>query len=326
MASARDDAARHCRLPNITSSTDVAAVRAFDTVEFVHIHKCGGISFEEEVPQMLCKGPCVHRMADLTRDVCCLSRPLDGLCDTLRKTLTKFHTRPRYISAFEEFGAYRMPWDNALKVAMVRQPYSRWVSEQIYKCRTAAGGNASVMYHMSDALAHAHPDHDHAIRNKIALGLLPPALVQELLHWRPIDRHPKEWEAARVRHTKQVDEAIAALGFVGVMEEYSLSLCLFAFRLQHLLVDGASWLCRRCCVVTSIVRPRNVATAASCPRAIEFTAEDQRLYAAWHNADEVTYASALRRFHAEVADATRRNWDGAPRACRCEFLAMGMTR
>ena len=69
-----------------------------EMIEFVHIHKCGGSTFNQIVPAALCTND-THRCTDPT---CCLVRPSDP---GLPEALAKVRVPPKYVSAKEEFSA-----------------------------------------------------------------------------------------------------------------------------------------------------------------------------------------------------------------------------
>ena len=106
-------------VPQATDDTSEAyhASRTFAndrkaSLEFVHVHKCGGMTFNRVAPRFVC-GTSACR-----NSTCCVVRPHNP-------SLYELEYRPRYGAAFEELDAYRLPWStpHVHKAAMAREPF-----------------------------------------------------------------------------------------------------------------------------------------------------------------------------------------------------------
>ena len=66
---------------------------------------------------------------------CCVMRQRPALLPILASW--PFDALPRFLSSFEEFDAYVLPWvvGQTFKAVMVRRPYERWLSEAMFECR-----------------------------------------------------------------------------------------------------------------------------------------------------------------------------------------------
>ena len=112
------------------------------TLEFVHVHKCGGMTFSHVAPGVVCpsafdEGPCggcvspwgykkhPKTMAAWDGEACgapcCVMRQRPSL-PALLDAWPFPGTPPRFVSAFEEFDAFGLPWvaGETYKAVMVR--------------------------------------------------------------------------------------------------------------------------------------------------------------------------------------------------------------
>ena len=122
-------------VPQVADNTAEAyhAAQTFATdrkasLEFVHVHKCGGMTFNRVAPKFVCG------TSNCRNGTCCVVRPHNP-------SLYDLEYRPRYGSAFEELDAYRLPWQqHVYKAAMAREPFSRYRSEVGFECSYKRAG------------------------------------------------------------------------------------------------------------------------------------------------------------------------------------------
>ncbi|KAJ1445266.1 hypothetical protein M885DRAFT_550502 [Pelagophyceae sp. CCMP2097] len=334
-----------------------AAVGA--TVEFVHIHKCGGLTFNAVVPRVICGAgsKCLGgfnavQWQSLRAAPCCVVRP-DDIASRLAELAARYATPPRFVSSRDEASAFSLPWKRGktFKAVMVREPYARWVSEQQYRCRQDGAKPVNV----APVLRRGKPPKDapnaaedtwawrSTVRNRIAEGVVPlDVLGKSAETGAPLD-------GARLDAAKH---ALYAFAFVGVVEEYERSMCLFARTFEG---NETAVVCEFCCVhmpnaearaentearadgrrakagaphVDSAVPrvnaavPRVNAAAATddgaCRAAVTLTDADADAYAESHAADRAVYAAARAIFDARWAAAAR--WGPTAGACGCRFM------
>ena len=268
-------------------------------VEFVHIHKCGGQTFNRVIPDLLCgeHGTVMKTCKDPT---CCLVRPPGPFPEALKETNG---STLKFASAHEEFSAYAMPWTNrTLKATMVRRPFERWVSELQYSCRT----RDSPILRVSEALGSSSLEHS-TKRNRIAQGLIPPVVLGD----------------ARLTGDHltgvQFDAAVAALrsfAFIGVLEHYDRSVCLFA------RTFAPSRVCDVCCDHVPGIPRINIANNDTRCNAGHLLAspDDRRLYDAIHTADQQVFGIARAIFEKRWELANAQAWGNDPIGCACNFL------
>ena len=131
------------------------------TLEFVHVHKCGGMTFSHVAPGVVCpsafdEGPCggcvspwgykkhPKTMAAWDGEACgapcCVMRQRPSL-PALLDAWPFPGTPPRFVSAFEEFDAFALPWvaGETYKAVMVRDRRAGLVFAKLQKCDSHRG-------------------------------------------------------------------------------------------------------------------------------------------------------------------------------------------
>ena len=272
------------------------------SLEFVHVHKCGGTTFNEVAPAFVCATDacgCRHGRWNATQcgQPCCMVRPR-------HPSLYDLAVRPRYGSAFEELDAFRLPWGRHIfKAAMVREPFARYRSEVGYECSAKHAGPPPSY---EEALGTPYW-RGRAKRNRIAQGLVHGAVLGK-----------EGWSGegfSGLRFEAMVD-GLRAFAFLGIVEAYDASLCLLA----RTLASEQTQVCGACCRHERRLNVHaNANTNASC--AAPSSQEDAHLYAATHRADRQVYDVAARIFGARWDRAQREGWGATPGACGCDFVA-----
>ena len=274
------------------------------TLEFVHVHKCGGSTFNKVVPVLLCgKNDDVILSRGRLDPGCCLVRPSPSLVEALEKWT--FARPPRYVSAKEEFSAYVLPWSprQTFKAIMVRRPFERWVSEMLFACRVRGEDPLRVELALNGSQA------EHGTRrNRLAQGLIPPAVLGDSL---------KSGDALKDKRLRAAIGSAHAFAFIGIVEAYDRSICLFA----RTFLEARS-VCHFCCDGNDALprvkaKPENNAT---CDANI-YTDEDRHIYDAIHAADYQAYDIATHIFERRWDFAEKHKWGNADaHSCQCRFL------
>lgn len=247
---------------------------ASSSMEFVHVHKSGGTTFNHVASTALCGNQC--------SEPCCVIRPTD--VSKLKEA--------RFFSALQEFSAYVLPW-NVFKVVMVRRPWQRWVSETVFGCHTKNWTVRSV----GDAYAH----NDRSVRwNRLADGLVPPSVL---------GKKRLTGDALTSEEEGVARKAIYAFAFVGVLEAYDRSMCLFARTFAQ------DQVCKLCCQTTPHYNARRDDKDVC---RYEFSESDRILYESRHAADIQTYQIAKATFDARWDIASSQRWSSD--LCRCKFV------
>jgi len=266
------------------------------------------------VPFLLCGGETVKvknatqphwleaKIKKCEDETCCLVRPKPSLPAAFaarEKTV-------RYASAREEFSAYEMPWrdeggSDVRKLTMIRKPYDRWTSEMLYACRLRGEKPRRVAEAFNFSATRKS-----VARNRIAQGLVPPvALGKSGLTGDALTG--SALEAAR--------GALRSFAFVGVVEHYDRSMCLFA----RTFLPKTRPICDLCCDHTPHVPHVNAEAAEECDGSV-YTEEDRALYDETHAVDRQVYDIALRIFERRWTIAQDHRWGADPDLCRCTFL------
>ena len=221
------------------------------SLEFVHVHKCGGMTFNRVAPRFVCG------TSNCRNSTCCVVRPHNP-------SLYELEYRPRYGAAFEELDAFRLPWStpHVYKAAMAREPFSRYRSEVGFECSYKHAGRPPSY---SEALRIPYWKW-HAQRNRISQGLV---------HGAVLGRSGFTGDAFAGLRKEAMENGLRAFAFLGLVEAYDASLCLLARTVSPQSVCGA------CCAHTKhpVV---NGNTNRSC--VAPSSKEDEALYASTHAA------------------------------------------
>ena len=209
-------------VPQSTDDTSEAyhAARTFSTdrkasLEFVHIHKCGGMTFNRVAPRFVCG------TSNCRNSTCCVVRPHNP-------SLYELEYRPRYGAAFEELDAFRLPWStpHVYKAAMAREPFSRYRSEVGFECSYKHAGRPPSY---GEALRLPYWRW-HAQRNRISQGLVHGAVLGDS------GRTGASFAGLR---KEAMENGLRAFAFLGIVEAYDASLCLLARTVAPQSVCGA---------------------------------------------------------------------------------------
>jgi len=268
------------------------------SLEFVHVHKCGGTTFNRVAPTFVCAADacgCNGRWnVSKCAPPCCVVRPR-------APSLYELTKRPRYGSALEEQDAFRLPWGTHIfKAAMVREPFARYRSEVGYECSAKRAGPPPSY---EEALRRP-AWRGRARRNRIAQGLVHPSVL---------GKEGGSGEGFSGVRFEVMTNGLRAFAFLGMVEAYDASLCLLARTLASDKVCGA------CCRHERRMPVANANTNASC--AAPAAPGDAHLYAATHGADRQVYDAAARIFGARWDRARREGWGATPAECGCVFVA-----
>ena len=208
-------------VPQVSDDTAEAyrASRTFSTdrkasLEFVHVHKCGGMTFNRVAPKFVCG------TSNCRNGTCCVVRPHDP-------SLYDLAYRPRYGSAFEELDGFRLPWgQHVYKAAMARIPFSRYRSEVGFECSYKRAGRPPSY---NEALRLPYWKW-HAQRNRISQGLVHGAVLGD---------SGRTGAAFTGLRRDVMEDGLRAFAFLGVVEAYDASLCLLARTVSPQSVCGA---------------------------------------------------------------------------------------
>ena len=281
-------------VPQVSDDTAEAyrASRTFSTdrkasLEFVHVHKCGGMTFNRVAPKFVCG------TSNCRNGTCCVVRPHDP-------SLYDLAYRPRYGSAFEELDGFRLPWgQHVYKAAMAREPFSRYRSEVGFECSYKRAGRPPAY---PEALRLPYWRW-HAQRNRISQGLVHGAVLGD---------SGRTGAAFTGLRRDVMENGLRAFAFLGIVEAYDASLCLLARTVSPQSVCGA------CCAHnTHPVVNGNKNTSCVAPS----TKEDETLYASTHTADGQVYEVVKRIFEERWRRAMREGWGATPEKCGCAFVA-----
>lgn len=254
------------------------------TIEFVHIHKCGGMTFNQVASSLVCN--------DATE---CLVRPPPNLASALSNWTQ--YPPPKFVSDRLERSAYEHPWTRqVLKAVMVRRPFERWVSEVEFGCRAQNHGQPPPLQSLQSW-------HRHSFRkNKIVEHLLPLRMAKDSIY---------TGNRLDAENFRAAQNAVYAFAFVGITEYYEQSMCLFARTFaNHTICD---W----CCEDSHLPAVnRNNGEDDAC--GANYSTHDKREYSRVHAADYQLYAIALYTLQERWRKASAENWGGDTRAlCDC---------
>ncbi|KAJ8606384.1 hypothetical protein CTAYLR_009315 [Chrysophaeum taylorii] len=282
----------------------------------VHIHKCGGMTLEQLLPRVIFGENRTARRCPKTwsfgagKKPTCLMRQIDVRTDVgVDKVREAFAGEPpSYASSNDELGAYDLlPWQaDTIKFTFVRDPWDRMMSDMKYNCRRH--GNPNVLYHVRDAAGNV-PRKAVLFENTIESHLLPKR------DWHDDRSSNETMRGAKIYAARR---RIASFGFIGVVEEFDASLCLFA----RSFVGGTgvthSVICDFCCADRTLER-RNVADDdPKC--AFDFDDDDRARFAASHIGDYDAYDIATDIFRHRLALAVDEDWGGDPEIdCGCSL-------
>ncbi|KAH8057702.1 decanoate-CoA ligase [Aureococcus anophagefferens] len=208
------------------------------TLEFVHVHKCGGLTFSHVAPRFVCPladgpapcGGCVspwgYRNHPKTLGAwagetcgapCCVMRQRPSLPALL--DAWPFDARPRFVSAYEEFDAFALPWvvGATFKAVMVRDPYARFLSDVQFECRMGRAADvptAAASLARNDTLARRR-----AARNRIAA---------DVVHRSALGDSGDDGARLAGERWAAAEAGLRAFAFVGVVEHFERSMCLLA--------------------------------------------------------------------------------------------------
>lgn len=278
------------------------------TIEFVHIHKSGGMTFNALASALSCGlQPNVsmfqhpdHASENCARKMCCLIRPHPSLKAALASWVGD--SPPRFVSARDELSAFERPWTPlTLKVVMVRRPFVRWVSEVEYGCRSWNRGPPPNISKLQPRSWHHHGYY----KNKIFEHLIPPVLAAASVYTgKPLD-------SKRLNRARNV---VYAFAFVGITEHFESSMCLFV------RCFAPAVLCDYCCGYP-LPKINSKSAAARHPECIaNYTDVDRRQFDQDHRADYQAYEIALDVFQARLRRATDENWGGDVSRCACREI------
>ncbi|KAH8098587.1 decanoate-CoA ligase [Aureococcus anophagefferens] len=240
------------------------------TLEFVHVHKCGGLTFSHVAPRFVCPladgpapcGGCVspwgYRNHPKTLGAwagetcgapCCVMRQRPSLPELL--DAWPFDARPRFVSAYEEFDAFALPWvvGATFKAVMVRDPYARFLSDVQFECRMGRAADvptAAASLARNDTLARRR-----AARNRIAA---------DVVHRSALGDSGDDGARLAGERWAAAEAGLRAFAFVGVVEHFERSMCLLARTASR---EGAA-VCAACCV--SAEGPRRRGAGDALPR------------------------------------------------------------
>lgn len=328
------------------------------TVEFVHIHKAGGTTFNTILLPLVCPASearqnhsnpiaayarasrhCFGEQMNLTQlrerkePYCCLNRPVIGMEVAYSAFIAKFREAPRYINAREEFSGFVMPWipGATFKAVLLREPYSLWVSTQLYNCRRFYDGLTSVgepdmMRKAINAMRlsgnHSAIPEDEIlgkyyrqaiVRNRQAMAVIPQAILQ--------GKHLTA-EPLSVHDLAKAERVVSAFGFVGLTEEFTLSVCLLARTLL-----SATDVCRLCCRGGQHIPPQNAVSPEldqKCRSELNLTKDDHRLVQQvqqFHTLDAQVYKLGSEIFRKRVKAAADEGWGNTEAGCNCSFYS-----
>lgn len=329
------------------------------TLEFVHIHKCGGTTFNAVAPALLCaqrwqsneSSPC-SRVGCLRGDLaewsskwskcggpCCVVRPEPA--NSLPALLKKMPIKPRFASDRAEFSAFVIPWAprTTFKAAMVRRPFDRWMSDVMYSCRGDRPGDV-LPQSVGKYLKMNTQVYSKVRRNRIAQGLVPSVVLETArAHNDPeLILELGSYDRLRGRALGAAEHTLYSFAFLGLVEEYELSICLFA---RTFLTDKDA-VCNSCCRQPKHDDARAQRRLPEVPRVnaagggggkngtrtdecnqrraeLDWGEADRDLFDLTNTPDLQVFIIATRIFRARVALAKRREWGSTPQECGCEF-------
>mmetsp|Transcript_10738 Transcript_10738/g.16202 ORF Transcript_10738/g.16202 Transcript_10738/m.16202 type:complete len:363 (-) Transcript_10738:13-1101(-) len=296
---------------NATISMQIAKEMWFrkgskSTVEFVHIHKCSGMSVEVLAPRILFgnESICSQNMTaffiqNKTWPIC-LTRPIDMTDRKSMSTLiTKVQPKIRYVSSRFEVGAYELlPWHpkKIIKIIFVREPWQRYKSDQGFSCSKYG---RHWLHHSRDA--HIQSPH---VQRRYFRPVIEDHLLPESERYNKNSNKQQEISRQQLATLR-----IQAFGFIGVVEHFAESSCLFAYTFAGLnyldfTLDAPlrnRLICSFCCShpkQQNTIPHLNAHDYRNPACSFHYTQEDKDLYLKLHKHDDVfAYHTAARIFN-----------------------------